>query len=179
MKRMKLGLAFCCVARLPGGGIPGWAQSQPKEEDGWMILADIPHPQVGCSGAVLDNQMHILVGTTLEGGASNNYQVYDPASKRWSAKAPLPDKAGWRAIAVYRGRIYVFGGDNKGIEAPVNRRRKSPQRLNKSRGEKGMANEEAPTRRDFMKTAADAGLATGKSTIMSMDHTFHVLEIME
>ncbi len=42
-----------------------------------------------------------------------------------------------------------------------------------------MANEEALTRCDFMKTAADAGLATGKSTILSMDQAFHVLEIME
>jgi TAT (twin-arginine translocation) pathway signal sequence len=42
-----------------------------------------------------------------------------------------------------------------------------------------MTNEAAVSRRDFLKTAAVASLATGGSTIMSMDHAFHVLEIME
>jgi N-acetylneuraminic acid mutarotase len=97
----------------------GFAQTTetPKEENGWLLLADIPHPQIGCSGAVLDNKLHIIGGATLEGGASSDHQVYDPAVNSWTQKAPLPDKSGWPAIAVYKGKIYIFGGDNKGIDA--------------------------------------------------------------
>ena len=86
-------------------------------DQGWMTLADIPHPQIVCSGAVLNNQLHVIGGCTLVGGASNAHQVYDPVTNSWVDKAPLPDKAGWPAIAVYNGKIYIFGGDKKGIDA--------------------------------------------------------------
>jgi N-acetylneuraminic acid mutarotase len=70
----------------------------------------------------LDGKLHILGGATLEGGATSDHQVYDPATNSWAQKAPLPDKSGWPAIAVYKGKIYIFGGDNKGIDArPVAR----------------------------------------------------------
>ncbi len=98
------------------------ALSQTREpsaaaDQGWTVLADIPHPQIGCAGAVLDNKLHIIGGATLVGGASSAHQVYDPATNTWTDKAPLPDKAGWPAIAVYNGKIYIFGGDKKGIDA--------------------------------------------------------------
>ena len=94
------------------------AQNAPATDDQeWITLADIPHPQIGCSGAVLNNQLHIIGGCTLVGGASSAHQVYDPATNSWADKAPLPDKAGWPAIAVYNGKIYIFGGDKKGIDA--------------------------------------------------------------
>jgi N-acetylneuraminic acid mutarotase len=88
----------------------------------WKVLADIPFPQIGCAGAVLNDQLHILGGCTLEGGASNKHQVYDPSTNSWVQKAVIPDKAGWPAVAVFKGKIYLFGGDNKGIDArPVAR----------------------------------------------------------
>src|SRR3974377_1268314 len=102
-----LGTAVLCQAQNPLA----------TDEQGWITLADIPHPQIGCSGAVLNNQLHIVGGCTLVGGASNAHQVYDPATNSWADKAPLPDKAGWPAIAVYNGKIYIFGGDKKGIDA--------------------------------------------------------------
>jgi N-acetylneuraminic acid mutarotase len=83
----------------------------------WKVLADIPFPQIGCAGAVLNEQLHILGGCTLEGGASDKHQVYDPATNSWTQKAVIPDKAGWPAVAVFKGKIYLFGGDNKGIDA--------------------------------------------------------------
>jgi hypothetical protein len=88
----------------------------------WKILADIPFPQIGCAGAVLNEQLHILGGCTLEGGASDKHQVYNPATNNWTQQAVIPDKAGWPAVAVFKGKIYLFGGDNKGIDArPVAR----------------------------------------------------------
>ncbi len=117
MKMLKLELVVFCAICLLSFGIQARAQNQPKVDNGWLVLADIPHPQIGCSGAVLDNQLHIIGGVTLEGGASSNHQVFDPATNSWAQKAPLPDKAGWPAIALYKGKIYIFGGDNKGIDA--------------------------------------------------------------
>ena len=115
--KLKSLLIFVFFPCLLGNAMLSQAQCPCADADnGWEILADIPHPQIGCSGAVLDNKLHIIGGVTLEGGASNLHQVYDPATNSWSEQAPLPDQAGWPAIAVYNGRIYIFGGDNKGVD---------------------------------------------------------------
>lgn len=112
-------LAFTLIAALmlAGGLSRAQAQTPPILDHGWMVLADLPQPQIGCAGAVLNKQLHIIGGCTLEGGASDAHQVYDPQTNTWTDKACLPDKAGWPAIAVYKGKIYIFGGDNKGIDA--------------------------------------------------------------
>ncbi len=89
----------------------------PETTGAWKVLADIPKPQIGCGGVVLNNQLHILGGATLVGGASSAHQVYDPVTNTWTQKAPLPDKSGWPAVTMYNGKIYLFGGDKKGIDA--------------------------------------------------------------
>jgi N-acetylneuraminic acid mutarotase len=38
-------------------------------------------------------------------------EVYDPATDRWSALAPLPTARSGLAAAVFGNRIYVFGGE--------------------------------------------------------------------
>jgi len=95
------------VALLAAGGDPGQ----------WKILAGIPDPQFGCASAVVNGRLHVLGGATSAGGASNAHQVYDPATDTWTKKAPIPERSGWPAIAVYRDKIYLFGGDKKGIDA--------------------------------------------------------------
>jgi N-acetylneuraminic acid mutarotase len=118
MTKLHLGGAglLCLALMLSGVSLKG-QQSSGSAGTGWKILADIPHPQIGCGGVVLNNKLHIIGGATLVGGASNAHQVYDPATNSWSEKAPLPDKSGWPAVAVLNDRIYVFGGDRKGIDA--------------------------------------------------------------
>jgi N-acetylneuraminic acid mutarotase len=93
------------------------AAAAPQEPSRWKVLAGIPDPQLGCGGAVLNGKFHVLGGATLAGGASDAHQVYDPATNTWTRKAPIPEKAGWPAVAVHDGRIYLFGGDRKGIDA--------------------------------------------------------------
>jgi hypothetical protein len=85
----------------------------------WNVLADIPDPQLGCAGAVLNGKLHIIGGCTIVGGASKAHQMFDPKTGAWAQKAPLPERSGWPAVAVYKGKIYSFGGDCKGIDAKL------------------------------------------------------------
>jgi len=97
MKRMKLGLASCCVACLLGAGIPVWAQSQPKERNGWMILADIPHPQIGCSGAVRwTTSCTSSAERLLRGEPRTITKVYDSRIATAGPRSSLPDRPAGR-----------------------------------------------------------------------------------
>ncbi len=119
MKRVVYNVVIALVAAFCIGACSVRAEEPAaKAPDGklkWQILADIPVPQIGCSGAVLNKKFHVIGGCTIGGGASNAHQVYDPATDTWTKKAPLPDKAAWPAVAVWNGKIYIFGGDRKGI----------------------------------------------------------------
>jgi len=48
----------------------------------------------------------------LGGAESDAHQVYDAASNSWTSKAPLPhsEGIGWGMAAVFRDKIYLFGG---------------------------------------------------------------------
>jgi N-acetylneuraminic acid mutarotase len=39
--------------------------------------------------------------------------MYDPATDKWSAMAPMPTKRSAVATVIYRGQIVVFGGECK------------------------------------------------------------------
>jgi N-acetylneuraminic acid mutarotase len=94
-------------------------------EGKWKVLAPIPAPRLGGAAAVVDNKLHIFGGVdmnphTPEGAdrarAVNFHHVYDPKSDSWTEAEPMPDKKGWPAIAVWKNRIYIFGGDNQAID---------------------------------------------------------------
>jgi len=94
------------------------ALTQQADAHKWKILADIPDPQIGFGSAVAGARLHILGGARGgAAGATNAHQVYDPATNTWTKKAPIPERLGWPAVAVYKGKIYVFGGDRQGIDA--------------------------------------------------------------
>ncbi len=95
------------------------------ETGGWRILADVPVGRFGGAAAVVDGRLHLFGGVNMnphtpegqdKAEAVDLHHVYDPASDRWWEAAPMPDKKGWPAIAVYQDRIYLFGGDNKAID---------------------------------------------------------------
>ncbi len=84
----------------------------------WKKLADIANPQYGCAAAVVNDKLHILGGTTHRSRSADTHQVYDPASNSWTQKAALPGPRAWPAVAVYDGKIFVFGGDKMGWPPP-------------------------------------------------------------
>ena len=91
----------------------------------WMIVADVPVPRLGGAAAVVAEKLHLFGGVNMnphtpegqdKAQAVDLHHVYDPATNTWTEKAPMPDKKGWPAIAVWKGNIYLFGGDNKAID---------------------------------------------------------------
>lgn len=94
----------------------------------WRVLADVPVGRFGGAAAVVGAKLHLFGGVNMnphapEGKdraqAVNLHHVYDPATNTWSEGAPMPDAKGWPAIAVYKAKIYIFGGDNKAIDVTM------------------------------------------------------------
>ncbi len=73
-----------------------------------LAAAVRPAPGNHHAAEVLDGKLYLLGG--LGGDAAGLVQVYDPATNRWSLRAPMPFAAGSSASAVIGGRIVVAGG---------------------------------------------------------------------
>ena len=86
---------------------------------GWKVRADIPYHVYGHGGAVMDGKYHALGGCDTPDWTQSckRHQVYDPAKDRWSLAADIPIELGWPMPAVYKGRIYLFGGQRNGARA--------------------------------------------------------------
>jgi len=107
------------------GGSGATRLDEAMETGTWRILADVPVGRFGGAAAVVDGRLHLFGGVNMnphtpegqdKAEAVDLHHVYDPASDRWWEAAPMPDKKGWPAIAVYQDKIYIFGGDNKAID---------------------------------------------------------------
>lgn len=125
-----LSLIAVCVngCQTHGTGVGADEGSRQEIVVTWRILADIPTPRFGGAGAVVNNKLHMFGGVdmnphtptgALTARAVELHHIYDPATDSWSPAAPMPDRKGWPAIAVYKGKIYLFGGDNKAIDASM------------------------------------------------------------
>jgi len=52
----------------------------------------------------------VIGGKFYVTGGSNALEVYDPATNRWTKRAPMPRRRWLGAGAVLGGRLYVIGG---------------------------------------------------------------------
>jgi len=78
----------------------------------WEASTPFPMPMEEPVGAVVDGKLYVIQGLT-EGGFQPMGVVYvfDPATKAWSKKNPMPEPYVHHAMtAVVSGKIYVFGG---------------------------------------------------------------------
>jgi hypothetical protein len=91
----------------------------------WIVLADVPVPRFGGAAAVVKDQLHLFGGVNMnphtpegmdKAQAVDLHHIYDPATNTWREGAPMPDKKGWPAVAVYKDKIFLFGGDNEAID---------------------------------------------------------------
>jgi len=118
---------WCLVfsgCRTPGSA--GQAKLDRQIESGtWRMLADVPVGRFGGAATVVDGKLHLFGGVNMnphtpegqdKAQAVTLHHVYDPAENAWWEAGPMPDKKGWPAIAVYRDKIYIFGGDNEAID---------------------------------------------------------------
>jgi N-acetylneuraminic acid mutarotase len=91
----------------------------------------VPVGRFGGAAAVVKGKLHLFGGVNMNphtpqgkhrAQAVNLHHIYDPATNVWSEGSPMPDAKGWPAIAVYKDKIYIFGGDNKAIDVTMTTR---------------------------------------------------------
>jgi N-acetylneuraminic acid mutarotase len=91
----------------------------------WQREADLPDPRGHVSAAVLDGKIYALGGdhghdiTQID---VNSCHRFDPATKKWSAIASLPDGRSHfeSSTIVYKGRILIVGGRCNSSKPPRN-----------------------------------------------------------
>ncbi|MBL0917571.1 MAG: kelch-like protein [Hydrogenophaga sp.] len=85
----------------------------------WSAIADAPTARNSAAAAVLDGRLHVVGGRqalrqpdgSLRQVNVPQLEVYDPATDRWTTRAPMPLPQGGLAAAAHGGRLYVFGGE--------------------------------------------------------------------
>lgn len=83
----------------------------------WSNAAAMATARNAAAAAVLGGRLHVLGGRSpgIRAGDQQSLagmEVYDPATDRWSAGAPLPTARGSLAAAVLGGRLYAMGGES-------------------------------------------------------------------
>jgi N-acetylneuraminic acid mutarotase len=85
----------------------------------WSPIANAPTARNSAASAVIDNRLYVVGGRQALKQADGSLrqvnvphlEVYDPASDRWTTRAPMPQAQGGLAAAAHGGRLYVFGGE--------------------------------------------------------------------
>ena len=84
--------------------------------DRWQTVAPLPVPLNHVMAAGVNGKVYVIGGQTTESsepakaGFVNTTYEYDPATNRWTVRAPMPTRRGGGAAAVADGKIYVAGG---------------------------------------------------------------------
>jgi N-acetylneuraminic acid mutarotase len=70
---------------------------------------------------VVDGKLHVFGGRTTGNKVDSvaAHDVYDPATDKWTAAAPLPAPRSEGGVAYYHGLILYFGGDCNDPKAPA------------------------------------------------------------
>ncbi len=85
----------------------------------WERIPDAPSARNSAAAAVIDDKIYVVGGRQMVKGADGRQrpvnvatlEVYDPATKRWETRAPMPLAQGGLAAAAYDGKLYAFGGE--------------------------------------------------------------------
>ena len=87
-----------------------------SKTDKWQIIAPLPQALNHIMPAAVNGKIYVIGGQTTESsepdkaGFVNTVYEYDPATGKWTARAPMPTMRGGGVAAVVDGRIYVAGG---------------------------------------------------------------------
>lgn len=78
----------------------------------WESL-DLPDGVTRRSAAtlVVDGRIHVIGGIG-ESGSSDRHDIFDPQSGEWSSGVALPAARSGSAVALYQGRVHLFGGQS-------------------------------------------------------------------
>ena len=89
--------------------------------DRWQPRAPLPTPRNSMAAAVIGDSVYVIGGRTVRGGNTPVNEVYVPWTDRWQRAAPMPKPVrtgkpapqgqSGIAAAVWKKKIYVFGGE--------------------------------------------------------------------
>ena len=110
IQRMLAVVATAWIVLMFSAASPAQAQGR------WLKLAPIPDPSEEIYAVTANGKLYILGGAPVgEGRAPGPPQVlvyeYNPATDQWAKKKPMAVASRHIAVAEYRGKIYVFGGE--------------------------------------------------------------------
>ena len=85
----------------------------------WSPIAPAPTARNSAAAAVIEGRLFVVGGRqalkqpdgSLRQVNLAQLEVYDPATDRWTTRAPMPLAQGGLAAAAHGGRLYVFGGE--------------------------------------------------------------------
>jgi hypothetical protein len=95
-----------------------WVYDDAKDK--WESRAPLPRPRNSMAAAVIGDSVYVIGGRTVDGGNTPSNEVYVPWTDRWQKAAPMPSSRrtpgapqgqSGLAAAVWRKKIYVFGGE--------------------------------------------------------------------
>lgn len=106
------------------GGFPDWRAERTMwiydpARNRWTRGVDMPGPRAEGVAAVVDGKIYWIGGRVPRTPRSahfndhqdtNRNEMYDPATRRWSVRAPAPTARNSAAVGVIDGKIYVVGG---------------------------------------------------------------------
>ena len=93
-------LLAACVVATAAGAAPS----------AWETRAPLPLPRTEVSAAVVGNEIVVLGGFTIDGGASRRVDAYSPAREAWRRLPDLPIGVHHAMAVGVAGRPYVLGG---------------------------------------------------------------------
>jgi N-acetylneuraminic acid mutarotase len=110
---MGRGLLLSCVCI----ALPVSAAEVQQDSGGWRTAAPAPMKRTEVAAATLGGKIYVVggfeepsLGNVLNFAITHALEEYDPATDRWTAKAPMPVGLHHVGIGVAGGRLYVVGG---------------------------------------------------------------------
>jgi N-acetylneuraminic acid mutarotase len=78
----------------------------------WVKMAPFPEPEEELYASVANGKIYVIGGFGYQpfGNPPGLVYEYDPAADKWTKKKEIPVHVHHQAQAVYRDKIYVFGG---------------------------------------------------------------------
>ena len=119
--RYGLGLAaiggrLYAVGGSTNGGQVGTLEVYDPATDTWTTKAPMPTVRVHSGVAVVNGVLYVIGGWVNDGGLNSHLgrlstvEAYDPATDRWTTKAPMPTARAALGAAAVDGIIYAIGG---------------------------------------------------------------------
>ena len=104
-------------------GISQTVEVYDPQIDAWTTTTLLPEGRHHAGMASLDGRLYVIGGFTrswfsIWHPVATVYQ-YDPATKTWTERTPMPTARGALGVAVYQGRLYAIGGFTGTMNSPA------------------------------------------------------------